>query len=169
MRRLPFLHVPFSIPRCLPVRNLSLSRPICLNDGERASLVRKITTEDLKLFGGLVGDHNPVHFPADGGDAIVHGALLLGLVSGLMATTLPGPGTVLTNISANFVSPCPCPTTVKVEVVLGKVRKITKAEFIVENKEKGEVVVKGEVSCFLSKHQLQKKIQARKSSDYAGD
>ena len=157
MRRLPFLISPASISRCLQVRNLSLSRSLRLKDGEKASLVRNITIEDIKVFGNLVEDHNPVHFPADGGDAIVHGTLLLGLVSGLMATSLPGPGTVLTNITANFVSPCPCPTTVKVEVVLGRVRKITKAEFSVENIEMGEVLVKGEARCLLSKEQLHKK------------
>ena len=157
MRSLPFLISPASISRCLQVRNLSLSRSLRLKDGEKASLVRNITIEDIKVFGNLVEDHNPVHFPADGGDAIVHGTLLLGLVSGLMATSLPGPGTVLTNITANFVSPCPCPTTVKVEVVLGRVRKITKAEFSVENIEMGEVLVTGEARCLLSKEQLHQK------------
>ena len=157
MRSLPFLISPASISRCLQVRNLSLSRSLRLKDGEKASLVRNITIEDIKVFGNLVEDHNPVHFPADGGDAIVHGTLLLGLVSGLMASSLPGPGTVLTNITANFVSPCPCPTTVKVEVVLGRVRKITKAEFSVENIEMGEVLVTGEARCLLSKEQLHKK------------
>jgi len=72
-----------------------------------------------------------------------------------MATTLPGPGTVLTSLSSKFIKPCPCPTTVEVKVELGRVRKITKASFTIVNKDKREVVVEGEVSCFLSKEQLQ--------------
>ena len=140
-----------------PRRSFSITSSSLLKDGDSASLIRRITSHDLSVFGDLVGDHNPVHFRDDGDseDAVVHGTLLLGLVSGLMATTLPGPGTVLTNLSAKFVKPCPCPTTVEVKVVLGRVRRITKATFTVENMEKGEVVVEGEVSCFLSKEQLQ--------------
>ena len=135
-------------------RSFSSTAQNLLKDGDTASLVRKITSKDLRLFGDLVGDHNPVHFK-DGEGAVVHGTLLLGLVSGLMATTLPGPGTVLTSLSSKFIKPCPCPTTVEVKVVLGRVRKITKANFTIENKDKGEVVVEGEVSCFLTKEQLQ--------------
>jgi len=142
---------------CHRFRYFSGSANHCLKDGESASLIRKITSEDLKVFGNLVEDHNPVHFQPGGG-GIVHGTLLLGIVSGLMASKLPGPGTVLTNMTANFVSPCPCPSTVEVRVVLGRVRKITKAEFVVENKENGEVVVKGEVSCFLNTEQLRQKV-----------
>jgi len=146
---------------CHRLRYFSGTAIHCLKDGETASLTRKITSEDLKVFGDLVEDHNPVHFqPGGGGDVIVHGTLLLGIVSGLMASTLPGPGTVLTNMTANFVSPCPCPSTVEVRVVLGRVRKITKAEFVVENKEKGEVVVKGEVSCLLNTEQLNQKVNS---------
>jgi len=141
----------------LPVRNFSLTAQAHLKEGDTASLIRKITSEDLKVFGDLVGDHNPVHFNAgdDNVGTVVHGTLLLGLVSGLMATSLPGPGTVLTNMTSKFVKPCPCPTTVEVKVVLGRVRKITKADFTVKNMDKGEVVVMGEVSCFLSREQLQ--------------
>eukprot|EP00092_Neocalanus_flemingeri_P019462 GFUD01021083.1.p2 GENE.GFUD01021083.1~~GFUD01021083.1.p2 ORF type:complete len:158 (+),score=56.13 GFUD01021083.1:56-529(+) len=140
-----------------PRRSFSNTSSNLLKDGDSASLVRRITCEDLKVFGDLVGDHNPVHFRDDGDSrgVVVHGTLLLGIVSGLMASTLPGPGTVLTSLTANFVKPCPCPTTVEVRVVLGRVRRVTKAAFTVENMEKGEVVVEGEVSCFLSKEQLQ--------------
>lgn len=138
-------------------RSFSSTAQNLLKTGDTASLVRKITSKDLRQFGDLVGDHNPVHFKDvdDVEGAVVHGTLLLGLVSGLMATTLPGPGTVLTSLSSKFIKPCPCPTTVEVKVVLGRVRKITKASFTIENKDKGEVVVEGEVSCFLTKEQLQ--------------
>lgn len=150
----------FKFVKSLPPtrRSFSITSIRWMKEGDGASLVRKITSQDLRVFGDLVGDTNPVHFPGDHGgdeqDAIVHGTLLIGLVSGLMASSVPGPGTVLTNLTVKFVKPCPCNITVEVKVVLGRVRKVTKATFMVTNLEKGEVVLEGEVSCFLSKQQL---------------
>ena len=79
----------------------------------------------------------------------MHGGLLLGLVSGVMASSLPGPGTVLANIQARcynilpawhyyyyftlthsrFPQPCPYPAKVEVTVRLGRVRRLTTAQF----------------------------------------
>ena len=78
----------------------------------------------------------------------MHGGLLLGLVSGVMASSLPGPGTVLANIQARcyspslaliydyftlthsrFQQPCPYPAEVEVIVRLGRVRRLTTAQF----------------------------------------
>ena len=45
---------------CHRLRYFSGTAIHCLKDGETASLIRKITSEDLKVFGDLVEDHNPV-------------------------------------------------------------------------------------------------------------
>ena len=112
-------------------------------------MTRLITREDVRKYGELVGDHNPLH------EEIVHGTFLLGLVSGVMASSLPGPGTVLTSLTAKFVSPCFYPSTVEVVVELGRVRRITRAHFTLVERDSQEVLVTGEAGCYLSKDQLQ--------------
>ena len=112
-------------------------------------MTRLITREDVRKYGELVGDLNPVH------EEIVHGTFLLGLVSGVMASSVPGPGTVLTSLTAKFVSPCLYPTTVEVLVEVGRVRRITTVHFTLQDKDSEKVLVTGEASCYLSKAQLQ--------------
>lgn len=129
---------------------LSTSRADYLKDGDTVRVTRVIRREDVAEYGEVVGDHNPVH------EDIVHGTFLLGLVSGVMASRLPGPGTVLTGLSVQFVKPCQHPATVQVVVELGRVRRITKTQFTVEDKHTQEVLVRGEASCYLSKDQLQR-------------
>ena len=132
-----------------PAASLSTSRPDRLSEGDCARVTRVITREDVKRYGDLVGDLNPVH------EEIVHGTFLLGLVSGVMASRVPGPGTVLTSLSAKFVSPCLHPSTVEVVVELGRVRRITTAHFTLLDKDSQKVLVTGEAGCYLSKEQLQ--------------
>ena len=82
-------------------------------------------------YAELTGDFNPVHLGDDKSEGVVHGALLLGLVSGLVASRLPGPGTQLAGIQARFPRPCAVGTGVIVTVTLGKVRKLTPVRFTV--------------------------------------
>jgi acyl dehydratase len=47
-------------------------------------VTRIISQEDVSNFANLTGDTNPLHFEGD--KPIVHGALLLGIVSGIIGT-----------------------------------------------------------------------------------
>ena len=132
-----------------PAASLSTGRADRLREGDCARVTRLITKDDVRKYGELVGDHNPVH------EEIVHGTFLLGLVSGVMASKVPGPGTVLTSLTAKFVSPCHYPITVEVLVQVGRVRRITTAHFTLLDKDSQKVFVTGEASCYLSKEQLQ--------------
>ena len=50
--------------------------------------------------------------------------------SGLMATSLPGPGTILTGLEVRFSEAVTFPATIEVRVeVRGRVRRITRAAF----------------------------------------
>ena len=138
------------------VRNLSTSGVQLIKEGDKVSLVKRIISRDIVFYSDLVNDHNPIHSPSHE-PSIVHGTYLLGLVSGLMSATLPGPGTVLTHLNVRFSAPCEYPSTVEVSVEIGKVRKLTTASFKVENKETGAVVLSGDVQCLLNKEQLQNK------------
>lgn len=108
----------------------------------------------MRQYAELSGDVNPVHLAETGG--IVHGTLLLGLVSGLVASRLPGPGTKLTGIQARFLEPCPVDAGVVVTVSLGRVRKLTQAHFSIVNFWSGEKLVEGEATLYLTADMLRK-------------
>lgn len=101
----------------------------------------------VRQYAELTGDLNPVHLDETGG--IVHGTLLLGLVSGLVASRVPGPGTKLTGIQARFLQPCPVDAGVVVTVTLGRVRKLTQLRFSIVNFWSGERIVEGEATVYL--------------------
>ena len=66
---------------------------------------------DVEAFARLSGDDNPIHLDdvaarAAGFDGpIVHGALVLGLVSRLLGTRVPGPGTIYLGQEVRFSRP----------------------------------------------------------------
>ncbi len=55
-----------------------------LSDGRKCEVIRLISSDDVLNFARLTGDMNPVHF--EGEVPIVHGALLIGIVSGIIGT-----------------------------------------------------------------------------------
>ncbi|CAG5095481.1 Similar to Fcp3C: Follicle cell protein 3C-1 (Drosophila melanogaster) [Cotesia congregata] len=61
--------------------------------GDKVSVVRKITDDDVLNFAKLTNDYNPIHVSAE--KKLVHGALLNGFLSGVLGTKLPGPGTIV--------------------------------------------------------------------------
>ncbi len=79
--------------------------------GETASIERTVTTQDIQLFAVLSGDVNPQHLDAAYADAsrfhgvIAHGMLGGALISAVLGTRLPGPGTVYVSQSLNFLHP----------------------------------------------------------------
>jgi acyl dehydratase len=79
--------------------------------GQRASLERTFTREDVAAFAALSGDTNPVHLSSDaavraGFDReLVHGTLVAGLISRLLGTQLPGPGTIILAQELRYLHP----------------------------------------------------------------
>jgi polyhydroxyalkanoate synthase len=88
--------------------------------GKRASLTRTITEADIKTFARVSGDHNPIHLDAEFaasspfGERIAHGFLVGSLLSALLATDLPGPGTVYLGQTLKFLAPVHIGDTVTV-------------------------------------------------------
>ena len=72
---------------------------------------RTITQQDIFLFGYLFGDVNPIHFDHEYAkttsfnDVIAHGMILGGLISMVIGTKLPGPGTIYLSQEINFLLP----------------------------------------------------------------
>ncbi|XP_022919128.2 LOW QUALITY PROTEIN: armadillo repeat-containing protein 7 [Onthophagus taurus] len=113
--------------------------------GDKVTVERKITKSDVKSFGEITGDINPVHFPENSSSVgVVHGAFLNGIVSGIIGTRLPGPGTLVVSQSLNFPNKCFVGEKISVEVELMEMRKIIKVKFVCEVKDKAKIVMYGD-------------------------
>src|SRR5690349_363036 len=82
-----------------------------LSVGQTASFGKTITEADIVLFAAVTGDTNPMHLNADYakgtvfGERIAHGMLAAGLITKVLGTQLPGPGTIYMSQSLRFRAP----------------------------------------------------------------
>ena len=82
-----------------------------LKTGDSAWLEKTFTEEDIRIFADLSLDRNPMHLdPAFSKKhvfrkPVVHGVLVAALLSSVMGSELPGPGTVLMEESVHFLQP----------------------------------------------------------------
>ena len=96
-----------------------------LTIGDSDSLVHTATEGDIRLFAASSGDNNPVHLDHDYaehsrfGGVIAHGMYSGVLISRMLGTQFPGPGTIYLSQTLNFRAPVrPGDTlTVNVEVI----------------------------------------------------
>ncbi|CAM2890882.1 bifunctional enoyl-CoA hydratase/phosphate acetyltransferase [Legionella anisa] len=79
--------------------------------GRQASLTRMLTQDDIDLFAAMSGDINPAHMdPIFAQSDIFHGVVghgmwLGSLISALLGTVLPGPGTIYLKQDIEFKKP----------------------------------------------------------------
>jgi phosphotransacetylase/acyl dehydratase len=79
--------------------------------GESASLSRTVTQQDIDLFAVVSGDVNPAHMDPAYAETdmfhkvIAHGMLGAGLISSVLGTKLPGPGTIYLGQNLRFLHP----------------------------------------------------------------
>lgn len=79
--------------------------------GDSASIERTLTTEDIQMFAVLSGDVNPAHVdPQFAAASRFHGVIAHGmwggaLISAVLGTRLPGPGTIYRSQSLRFLAP----------------------------------------------------------------
>ena len=87
---------------------------ICFEDlavGMTAATGKTVTEADILLFAAVSTDTNPVHLNAEiaaagpFGSRIAHGMLSAGLISAVLGTRLPGPGTIYMSQSLRFRAP----------------------------------------------------------------
>ncbi|MFD1796685.1 bifunctional enoyl-CoA hydratase/phosphate acetyltransferase [Paracoccus aurantiacus] len=80
-----------------------------LKIGDSAELRRLVTMDDLLVFASASGNHNPAHLPGfdtDGDgrpDEIAPSMFVASLISGVLGSLLPGPGTLYRGQSLNFL------------------------------------------------------------------
>ncbi len=105
-----------------------------LQVGDAFSVKRVLTAEDVRTFAALTGDDNPLHVDEEFaattrfGKPIVHGVLLLGIISKVLGRDFPGHGSVAVSISCRFLRPVPVGSEITVEVKVAE--KIEKHQHI---------------------------------------
>lgn len=79
--------------------------------GQKATATRVFDRKSVELFAELTGDYNPVHFDdayaanTIFGKPIVHGPLVITLVTTLFAHELPGPGSIYLSHDVRYIRP----------------------------------------------------------------
>ncbi len=93
-----------------------------LTIGRTASLTRTLSKNDIQLFAVLSGDVNPAHLDEAYADDSVfrgvvgHGMWTGALISALLGTALPGPGTIYLNQNLDFKKPVRPGETIRISV-----------------------------------------------------
>ena len=92
--------------------------------GDAASLSRRLTREDIELFAVMSGDINPAHLDEQYAKAsmfhrlVGHGMWGGALISTLLGTQLPGPGTIYVAQDLRFRRPVGLGDTIIVTVTV---------------------------------------------------
>ncbi|MEJ2586442.1 MAG: MaoC family dehydratase [Deltaproteobacteria bacterium] len=82
-----------------------------LKVGDRAAFSKTVGESDIYLYAGITGDLNPAHINQIYAektffkDRIAHGLLSAGFISTVIASQLPGPGTIYIRQELNFTAP----------------------------------------------------------------
>ncbi|GAB3758862.1 bifunctional enoyl-CoA hydratase/phosphate acetyltransferase [Ramlibacter monticola] len=136
-----------------PAGNAAVMRNRVFDDlriGDSASLTRVASDRDIALFAAVSGDVNPSHldsrFAATQrfGHIVVHGMWTAALVSAVLGTELPGPGTIYLGQELSFTLPVEpgdlvtATVTVTEKLDNGRVRLATEC-----SNQRGQVVLRG--------------------------
>lgn len=93
-----------------------------LKIGDKDHYQKTMTETDVYLFAGISGDNNPAHLndieakKSIFKDRIVHGMLTSSLISAVLGTRLPGPGTIYLEQNLKFTKPVKFGDTILAEV-----------------------------------------------------
>lgn len=108
-----------------------------LSIGQSASFAKTISEADIVLFTAVSGDTNPVHINQEYAEQtqfkgrVAHGMLTASLISTVLGTRLPGPGTIYMGQNLRFTAPVPMGATVTATVTVCKLepakRRVTLA------------------------------------------
>ena len=95
---------------------------IKIGDSYRAK--RFISAADVEGFAEVTGDDNPIHLDEEHakntrfGVRVVHGVLLLGIVSKVLGRDFPGHGSIAVSMSVKWLRPVPVDSEVEIEVTV---------------------------------------------------
>lgn len=122
-----------------------------LTIGETASLVRLAGQNDIDLFAAVSGDFNPAHVDAafaSGdffGHVVVHGMWTGALISAVLGTQLPGPGTIYLGQELQFRRPVVPGDMITASVTVKEKRADKRIVFLDTQcrNQRGEIVLAG--------------------------
>ena len=130
--------------------------------GDGASLVRSVTNRDIQLFAAVSGDVNPAHVDAlyakssHFHEIIAHGMLGASLISTVLGTRFPGPGTIYLGQSLKFLKPVHIGDTLTVTVTVKSLDEV-KHRLVLDTRcvnQQGDVVIEGEAEVMAPKQKL---------------
>jgi len=119
--------------------------------GDSATLERTLTDQDIRLFAVMSGDINPAHVDPEYAmssrfrEVIGHGMWSGALISTVLGTVFPGPGTIYLGQNLRFRRPVKVGDTITVKVT-AKEKEAEKGKVLLDTEcanQDGEVVVSG--------------------------
>lgn len=126
--------------------------PLGLEIGQRARRAKTVTARDVELYAEITGDRNPLHFDPEFaartrfGRLVAQGGITAGMLNALVATDLPGPGTVFMSQSLRYLAPTYLGDTLTAEVevlALKPDKPVCQLRATITNQD-GTVVLEGE-------------------------
>jgi phosphate acetyltransferase len=146
-----------------PVQEMLENHPIGeIAVGDRASLDRTVTKRDIQLFAAVTGDVNPAHVDvlyarsSHFREIIAHGMLGGALISTVLGTRFPGPGTIYLGQTLKFLKPVHIGDTLTVTVTVTRLDAgrghVTLATTCVN--QQGDVVIDGEAEVLAPREKL---------------
>ncbi len=122
--------------------------------GDSASIERTLTAADIQLFAAMSGDINPQHIDAEFAAStrfhgvIAHGMWGAALLSAVLGTRLPGPGTIYVGQTLKFRAPVRVGDTLTVKVTV-KARDADRHQLVLDcscTNQDGQAVIAGEAT-----------------------
>ncbi|MBF0415471.1 MAG: bifunctional enoyl-CoA hydratase/phosphate acetyltransferase [Magnetococcales bacterium] len=134
--------------------------------GDSCFLERRLTRDDIHLFAIMSGDVNPAHLDDDYAqksifhEVIAHGMWGGALISTVLGTQLPGPGTIYLEQTLKFKRPVTLGDVVRVTLrVLQKNTENRRVTFeCLCTNQKQEVVISGEATVLAPSHKISRPV-----------
>ena len=133
-----------------------------LSVGQKAKRSITLTAEHVKSYAEITGDHNPLHFDEDFASKtkfkklVVQGGLTTGLLHALVATDIPGPGTVFLSQNWKFTAPVFIGDTITAEaevLSLHATKPVTQLKVVITRQDR-ETVLEGEAWCYTFRPEI---------------
>jgi phosphate acetyltransferase/phosphate butyryltransferase len=132
--------------------------------GDRASIERTLTASDIQLFAAMSGDINPQHIDAEFAAStrfqgvIAHGMWGAALISAVLGTRLPGPGTIYAGQTLKFHAPVRVGDTLTISVTV-RSRDEEKHRLVLEcncTNQDGKTVISGEATVIAPTERIER-------------
>jgi phosphotransacetylase/acyl dehydratase len=132
--------------------------------GDTASIERTLTTQDIQLFAVMSGDVNPAHLDAEyAASTRFHGVIAHGmwggaLISAVLGTRLPGPGTVYLAQTLKFLRPVRVGDTLSIRVCVRTRDPASKRLTLACDctNQRGEAVIEGEATVLAPTEKIER-------------